>query len=273
MSARLGVRWTIGDVSPRGFDALRFSIWGAWQLFGPQALYAVCVNGVSVKSARASTGLVPDTVEWHAATADDIPAFLRAHLDTRMAEGVGWKFAPVRLFPNLHELSLDNDCVLWRQPHAIARWLDGGQRDALVTAEDVRVSLGAFEPLCRPEPRNSGIRGLPPGLDYADALRQMLEVHPFPMNSELDEQGLQIATLERLGEPLVVTTEEVTICSPFWPHQPHLGRCGAHFVGLNARHLPWDYYGRPADKCQAEHWERHRAETTRRIGLPDAAPS
>lgn len=30
----LGIRWTIGDVNPRGFEALRLSIWGTWSLFG-----------------------------------------------------------------------------------------------------------------------------------------------------------------------------------------------------------------------------------------------
>ena len=32
---RLGVRWTTGDASARGFEALRLSLWGAFRLFGP----------------------------------------------------------------------------------------------------------------------------------------------------------------------------------------------------------------------------------------------
>jgi hypothetical protein len=65
-----------------------------------------------------------------------------------------------------------------------------------------------------------------------------------------------------------VTLEEVTVCSPFHPHLPHLGRCGAHFVGLNARTIAWDYCGRPADECMAEHWARHRGELHARTGAP-----
>src|SRR4051795_4479741 len=38
---------------------------------------------------------------------------------------------------------------------------------------------------------------------------------PVQLQSELDEQGLQIAALSLGGPPLVVTTAEVTICSPF----------------------------------------------------------
>ena len=44
MTSPLAVRWTIGDVNPAGFEALRLSIWGACRLFGPEGQYAVCVN-------------------------------------------------------------------------------------------------------------------------------------------------------------------------------------------------------------------------------------
>ena len=65
-----------------------------------------------------------------------------------------------------------------------------------------------------------------------------------------------------------MTLDEVTICSPFWPHLPHLGRCGAHFVGTNARHIPWNYYDRPADEVIAEHWARHRDALYEKTGAP-----
>ncbi|WP_411278385.1 hypothetical protein, partial [Falsiroseomonas sp.] len=90
---------------------------------------------------------------------------------------------------------------------------------------------------------------------------------PGAVHSELDEQGLQIAALSIDGAPLVVSTEDVTICSPFWPHQPDLGRWGAHFVGLNAKHIPWNYYDRPATELRAEHWNSHRPELYARVGL------
>lgn len=87
----VGVRWTIGQVSRQGFETLRLSIWGAWKVFGPDARYAVCVNSVPLDAARDRTGDVPAEVAWHDVT-DRMPAFLRAHLDGAMAEGVGWKF-------------------------------------------------------------------------------------------------------------------------------------------------------------------------------------
>ncbi len=247
----LAVRWTIGDVSDRGWEQLRLSVWGARRLFGPAATYAVCVNTVSVAAAVDKAGPMPAGVEWHPVVAGDIPTLLTEHLDRNMAEGVGWKLAPLRLYPDRHELSLDNDCVLWDVPGPLAAWLDAA--DATLFAADVSVCLGQFETEAGAVPRNSGIRGLPPGFDFAAALREGLARagrrlgRRVVLTSELDEQGLQAAAVSLDRPPLVVTTADVSICSPFHPHQPELGRCGAHFVGSNARHIGWNYYDRPAD--------------------------
>jgi len=116
-------------------------------------------------------------------------------------------------------------------------------------------------------PRNSGIHGLPPGFDFGQALQSVLSLRPARLASELDEQRLQVTAVSRGRAPLVVGVDEVTICSPFHPHRADLGTCGAHFVGLNLRHVAWNYYGRPGDEWLAEHWERHRPALYRAVGL------
>jgi hypothetical protein len=269
----LVVRWTIGNVSASGFESLRLSLWGARRAFGPEARLVVCVNSVPLNQAKSLTGDVPAETEWQAVTRS-FPNFLRKHLDDNLAEGVGWKFAPLRIAPDAYELALDNDCILWEQPNAVREWLAGDDPLA-VLAEDERRMLGQFSDLCGPEPRNSGIRGLPPGFDLGRALRTVLQEHPAVMASELDEQGLQVAALTRSLDTRIVTTREVTICSPFPPHQPRLGTCGAHFVGLNARQLPWDYDGRPAADCIRQHWLGHRARIQALVAAasPESFPS
>jgi len=262
----LGIRWTVGNVHPCGFEALRLSVWGAWTIFGPETQYVICVNSIPVDQAQELTGEMPSVVTWRDVT-DQVPEFLQAYFSPNMAEGVGWKLAPVRLFPNQHELALDNDCVLWEMPSAIRRWLEDDAATFML-AEDVRPMFGRFTALCGSEPRNSGIRGLPPGFDLADALEQMLSKHPGPLTSELDEQGLQVFTLQQAGQVHLVSVEEVSICSPFWPHYQNLGRCGAHFVGLNAWNLPWDYQGRPASELTREHWLQHRPTLDERLAAP-----
>lgn len=266
--APLGVRWTIGDVSPAGFEALQISIASAVRLFGRQAAYAVVVNGLPPHEARARTGAVDEAVRWLAAPTEP-PAVLAPYLGRGMAEGTAWKFSPLRVFPDRHELALDNDVILWALPEAVRRWLEDGDPQARVIAADVKPAHGRFADLCGPEPRNSGLRGTPPGFDLEAALARVLELRPAPLDSELDEQGLQIAALSLDRAPLVVTTEEVSICSPFYPHQPEPGRCGAHFVGLNARELPWRWYDRPATEVRLEHWRALRPDMRRRAGLND----
>jgi hypothetical protein len=266
MTAKLGVRWTIGDVSDRGFEALRLSIHGAVGVFGAGTAYVVYVNSLPVAEARARTGRIPGIVEWRVAP-NEIPAILRDRLDSHMAEGVAWKLLPLSAFPDRHELALDNDVILWEVPEAIRLWLADPSGKARVVAEDVAMGHGAFAAHCGPEPRNSGIRGTPSGFDLADAMGRVLAAGAPRLDSELDEQGLQVAALSIDGPPLVVRTEEVTICSPFWPHQPHLGSCGAHFVGLNARHIPWNYYDRPGTAVRAEHWDGHRDQLYARLGI------
>lgn len=274
---KIGLRWTLGDVSPRGFESLHLSIWGAWRIFGNSAAYVVCVNSIPLNVAQQRTGPLPVRLIWHDATGD-LPRFLRDRLDGALAEGMGWKLAPLRCFPDRYELSLDNDCVLWELPPAIRHWLGSDDPQQCLMAQDVRACFGQFAHLCGPEARNAGIRGLPPGFDLEAALRGVLERvegergERLVLSSELDEQGLQTAALSCWRKTLAVSLEEVTVCSPFHPHLPHLGRCGAHFVGLNAHHINWNYYDRPADQWMAEHWLKHRAILYERVGLPCPPP-
>jgi hypothetical protein len=130
---RLGIRWTIGDVSAQGFEALQVSLWSAWRLFGGEAAYAVTVNTIGLEEARARTGAAPETVVWHAA--GGVPGPVEEVLDEGMAEGVAWKLAPLRLFEDRYELSLDNDCILWAIPEAMRKWLDEPEPRCLIAAD------------------------------------------------------------------------------------------------------------------------------------------
>ncbi len=264
MGNALALRWTIGDVSDEGFEALRLAVWGAYRTFGTGASYAICVNSVPLPIAQRRARELPVACEWHEVTRA-VPRLVRDHLDEAMAEGVAWKFAPLRLFPERYELSLDNDCVLWTLPETIARWLRGGSSCLLL--EDVRACFGRFAARCGPRPLNAGIRGFPPGFDFGSALAEVLRGESGVLSTELDEQGLQVAALSLAAPPSVVPLAEVTICSPFPPHLPHLGRCGAHFCGLNAFDLGWRLGDRPASELVRDHWARHRPVIYERVGL------
>lgn len=221
---RVAIRWTVGDVSQRGFQALRLSVLGARRVFGSRAVYVVCVNSVPIDVVRARLGETSDLVEWKRSNGH-IPAFLRNCLDSTLAQDVAWKFAPMRMFPD------------------------------------------RFAPFCGPEPRNTGIRGLPPHFDLETALQDVLRRAPgIRLTGEVDEQGLQIAALSRIAKPFIVTKDEVTICSPFPPHVRRIGTCGAHFVGLNMRRP------RPQEGCDdamlgriADNWDVLRPSVERAV--------
>ena len=267
----LVVRWTVGDVSAEGFEALRLSIYGARRVFGPTPAYVVCVNNVPLGRARSLTGRVPADTRWLDAT-HLLSPLIDAHTDEGRAEGVGWKFAPLRLAPNRPELHLDNDCILWGLPDAVAEWLqEGGIRCLL--AEDVVTMLGQFQPFCGPEPRNSGIRGVPAAFDLEAELAQILRATGITLRSELDEQGLVTLACSRRAPPYVVELNEVTICGPFPPHRQWLGRSGAHFAGLNAKQLPWAHAGRPGEAYIREHWRHHRPHLYAVLEVADHPPS
>lgn len=268
----LGVRWTIGDVSVLGFEALRLSIHGATRIFGRHARYVVCVNSVPLELARERTGPVPDLVEWRDVTRELDPA-MRRHFDEGLAEGVGWKFAPLRVFEDRHELALDNDCILWGVPIALRAWLAEDDPGTCVIAEDVRACFGQFAEECGDAPRNTGIRGVPPGFDLRRAMEAVLARRPALLRSELDEQGLQVAALTSARRTLVVSLADVSICSPFPPHRRELGRCGAHFVGLNAHRLSWTLEdGRNACEETRAHFARLRPLLYERVGLATPPP-
>lgn len=262
----VGVRWTIGNVSAPGFEALRLAVWGARKVFGADARYAIVVNSLPVDEARRRAGALPAGVEWIAAGAG-LPEWLRPHVDAGMAEGKAWKFEPLQVHPDRWEIAFDNDCILWEMPESIRAWLEAGDEERCLIAADVAAMHGAFSRHAGHEPRNAGIRGLPPRFDLAAELSAILRETPVVMSSELDEQGLQVAAVSRRKPPVVVSVDEVAICSPFPPHLPRPGTSGVHFVGLNDHHLPWDYYGRPAVECIREHWERLKGEVYERVGI------
>lgn len=268
----LGVRWTIGNVHPCGFAALRLSVWGAWKLFGRAAEYVICVNSKPLAEAEELAGSLPPTVQWRDVSGE-LPGWLQPYLAENLSEGTAWKFAPLQLFPDRFELALDNDCILWDWPRALRDCLCQPASPSTVIAADTQRMLGKFAGLCGPEPRNSGIRGIPPEFDLEERIRGILTNHSGRLDSELDEQGLQVAAVTGDSRCRVVELDEVAICSPFPNHRQQLGSCGAHFVGLNAWSLPWEWQGRPATTWTREFWLHHQDEIASLVEAPQSIPT
>ncbi len=271
----------------RGFEMLCLSIVSAFHIFGPAARYLVCVNTLDVSDARQRTfanRTIPDRVlekiEWRSVSRADLAPVLLPYLDAGCIEGMGWKLAPLRTFGDRYELAIDNDVILWDLPEGMRLWLAAPR--SFLFAEDVDRCFGSFDSLVPTEVTpsgglNAGIRGLPPGEDLSAELAIVLSRagsfsrqntgEPLRLTGEIEEQGLQAAAMARTAPLHLVRSSEVSLCSPFWPKRPLFGTCGAHFTGMNAAHIPWNYYDRSADEWLAEHWERSRPELYHRAGL------
>ncbi|NUP14178.1 MAG: hypothetical protein HOW73_49725 [Polyangiaceae bacterium] len=212
MSSSVAFRWNIGDVSLEGYEALRLSVWGAFNTFGPRASYVIGVGTIPVETARLRIGTLPRECRLHAESLA-LPAFLEGHLSGPLAERVMWKLAP-RMFPDRFEVMISNECILWSMPRAMRTWLESLEGGYLV-AQNSRV----------------GLRGLPPGVDprsdLQSSLAKMVELPP----SQLDEDALFNALSWR-KRPHLIDLEDVNVYSPSTLRR--LGRCGSHFSGLNA---------------------------------------
>lgn len=283
----IALRWNIGDVSLEGFEALRLSIWGAYKVFGPNAVYAVGVSSIPIATAKLRVGIVPDQVRFYDVTGD-VPWSILDRLDPDSAERLAWKFAAPRMFPERHEIVFDNECILWTMPQALRGWLESSSTACLV-AQDDRPRFGAFASDCGTEPIHAGLRGLPPGFDLVAALDAALASRPVVLISDLDEHGLHIAALSRNGRPRAIPLEEVSICSPFANGGANgakggatggatgglsgskLGECGALFVDLNGCDHGPGIQDAPGPDGICEHWRSVRHEIYEKIAIQPMA--
>ena len=53
----------------------------------------------------------------------------------------------------------------------------------------------------------------------------------------------------------------------FLDQAAELGRCGAHFCGLNTRHFGWQLEGRYAEEWIDDHWQLHLPTLCQRVGI------
>ena len=227
---------------------------GRVRLFGARAEYVVCVNSVPLPLARERTGRVPGAVRWYDASSD-VPSFLRAHFDAGMAEGVGWKFAPLRLFPERHEIALDNDCILWALPPSLRAWLEREPSEACLLAEDVRSCFGQFaetagrnhataaSAACRPTSASSA--------RYARCWKHTpCACAPSSTSKGCKPQRWHVPVRSRSSHsPRSRSRPRFPRISP----SPAAAACTS---GLNAKRIRWRVGGRAAEDMLREHYAR-----------------
>lgn len=258
----LGIRWTIGDVSERGSETCACSsgvprarpgpgpaTWSAPTSFRsrrPAPARAKCPQHCCWQVPAATRCLPGDPFRWRLGGRSGVKAGAVALLSGSLRAGSRQPLHPVADAPRFG-------------PAAVRRHPQAG-----LLAEDVRACFGQFVGLCGPMPRNSGIRGLPPGFNLEAALQRLLQEHPVTLASELDEQGLQVTARARPipGDDRGCEHLFALSAAPAhpWPPRRPFRRAQRHAGG-------WQLKGRPAVECIQDHWQRHRAALYRQIGL------
>lgn len=208
------VRWTIGPVQSAGFDCLKRSITAFQNLYDAD-LY-VCHNGI--EPARVAT------LAMAGVTLVDQESLTQAS-----PIGVAWKLYPGRLDINRHELFIDNDLIIEQRIAEIDRFF---QEDTTILLEGNSRDYGRFERHVPPEFNiNSGVFGVPPGLDIDKILngfRHRWEYNCPNASATWDEQGFVAATLLSYNKYLIISKNDITNCE-----LDLLPAKGMHFVSLN----------------------------------------
>lgn len=142
-------------------------------------------------------------------------------------KGPAWKLYPPRLRLDAPELFLDNDLVLDGGLPILDAFLAGEDDRWLITEARERC-YGAYDGLVAEDILfNSGLIGVPAGVDFGQLLRDGLL---GPWAGHFDEQGLVASVVSRQNYQLV-SRDDVEVWHPARPYRR--GRVGVHLVGLN----------------------------------------
>lgn len=161
----------------------------AWAAFAGSARMAVSVHSVPVACVRERVGFRAQAT-WLQVDRD-LPVFVRRHVETTMAEGFAWRFAPLRVFPGLCEVTLATGCAVAPFARHLGRWATApGQRRCVMA----RGRGGADGVLT--------LRGVPASFDVEVALSESLCGMGLLQTAE-DVAEVEVAMLSA-GEPPIV---------------------------------------------------------------------
>ena len=239
----LTVRWAVGSPMKRPLQEKSIRMFGA-SLLGarnvwPQARRIVQVNN-GPESQRERLMQMAEQTGCEVADGKEL---LEEHPEIQRMEPYShtgrawWKFLPPRFSPDDHELFLDADNVIWKEPSNIAAWRRNPEAGVLAHCETwrkdgpwVRHFVGKFQPWLPDDlSLNSGLYGFGPGVPYDPPL--VRESMPDDDISWGSDQGFVAMNWWR-GGTHAVTMEEViipfTVTQAEWMHRPET--CGAHWA-------------------------------------------
>jgi hypothetical protein len=128
----LTIRWTMGDwpgrrFHPQAYEMLACSVAYARKVF-PDAQLVVATNNLTPEGESRVHVTCSAYGAWALPCEEWLPGQVHhgKHVSSTNPNdrNTWWKYAPLRVAPDEHELVLDNDVILWRVPAAVRAWLD-----------------------------------------------------------------------------------------------------------------------------------------------------
>jgi hypothetical protein len=197
------VRWTVGDANPKTIEALERSIRSVHLAFGGAACAAVCVHSVAIEAVRERVRLTRKAMVSWLQIDHDVPVFVRRRVDLSMADGLAWRFAPLRVFSGCSEVLLDAECIVAPFARQLWRWAAApGQRRCLVTRRSEY----------SPSRHSIAVRGVPASFDLEDALEITLSRGPELLASAEDVIDAELEALSYGAAPVVVDARAGAAC-------------------------------------------------------------
>lgn len=222
MSVRPLVRWTVGNTNKLGMDCLGRSVRAWRRLYREQFDMAICHNNMTERQLAELLKLDVELIDQHGFTD-------RLTLKPPRRRNPCWKLYPPRLRPDAHEIIIDNDVLLRRHLPAVEELL---VRNQMFVTEGIFRSYGQFEAVVPDNIKiNTGMYGLPPGYDLGGKVNGVLKSGLIQKwEGHLDEQGLLASVFAKDGAKMA-RLSDISVLDPRLPYG--MGKCGAHFVGLN----------------------------------------
>lgn len=210
------IRWTIGgNISNKSILCLKLSIKYIKNIYKNNVDYLICYNNLTENNIKK----LPKNIDKIS-----VDNYNNLYKIVMPKNTTGWKLCPPRIRLDSHEVILDNDVIIYK---------DLFKQFFISNKIYITEGLGAKSPNLKKFINknfniNSGVICLPPGFDFLNEVKNIINTYKINFTNHFDEQSI-IAMVVFNKDYKIISKEDVCICDKFLK----IGNYGMHFVRLN----------------------------------------
>lgn len=229
-NSRPVVRWVVGECHTLGYDTLYESIKSFKKIYKNNFIYCICFNSKKIKKTLVKSLELVDKIIDQKKFQKTLP------FNPFKKRGPHWKLYPPRLFPEQHELILDNDLIIYEEMKEIEEFLS--DESLCLTTRAIKRSYNKkYEHhIKRDFNINTGLVGLPPFFDYQKKIEIVLSYGKSVWKDYFDEQTVVAGVLQSENTK-VIPFETISSCCGLTHF--NIGKKGTHFIGINKGYDKW----------------------------------